>query len=248
MLRNLECMKRIIFISCMLTLMLTTGCDNSWNNMCNMEENTSVSSQLESNSVDANQLDYYWYQGEKVYLKRKVTKHYVLFDAEKESVVKNVVKKTGDNAFVSQEFRLSSVKMLPEVATTKKLKWCIVNNGNAYIKDLVKTSDIEYYAPFYETIENGKEIGISHLFYVKLKKKEDKDLLVELATKLRVDILGYNEYMPQWYTLSCNVNSVGNSLQMSNAFYESGLFECAEPSFMFNMELASTSSSTFPNG
>ena len=136
---------------------------------------------------------------------------------------------------------------MSKIAKAKNLKWCIIQNSNTYIRDLAMSSDIEYSAPFYETVDNGREFGISHLFYVKLKTKEDKDLLIDLASKLRVEILGNNEYMPLWYTLSCDVNSVGNSLQMANAFYESGLFEIAEPDFMFNVELASTSTSSFPN-
>lgn len=38
-----------------------------------------------------------------------------------------------------------------------------------------------------------------------------------------------NEFMPLWYTLSCDNESAGDALQMANEFYESGLFEFAEP-------------------
>lgn len=240
-------MKKNFFISCILALMFTTGCDSNLDSIYTTEESINVSSEPETRSVDSGQLDYYWYQGEKIFLKQKATKQYVLFHAEKEPVVAKAVKMTGVNSYMSKEFKLTCVKSMSKAAEAKDLKWCIVQNGNAYIRDLAKNSNIEYSAPFYETTDNGVDFGISHLFYVKLKIKEDKDLLIDLASKLRVEILGNNEYMPLWYTLSCDVNSAGNSLQMANAFYESGLFEIAEPDFMFNVELASTLASSFPN-
>ncbi len=227
--------------------MFTTGCDSDLDSIYTTRESINVSIEPETRSVDSDQFDYYWYQGEKIFLKQKATKQYVLFDEEKEPIVAKAVRMTDVNSYVSKEFKLTCVKAMPKVAKAKNLKWCIVQNGNSSIRDLAKSSDIEYSAPFYETTDNGGSFGISHLFYVKLKTKEDKDLLIDLASKLRVEILGNNEYMPLWYTLSCDVNSAGNSLQMANAFYESGLFESAEPDFMFNVKLASTLASSFPN-
>lgn len=240
-------MKKIYFISCILTLTFITGCDTNLDSIYTTEESINVNSEPEIRSVDSGQLDYYWYQGKKVFLKQKATKQYVLFHAEKEPVVAKAVRKTGVNSYASKEFKLTCVKAMSKATKAKSLKWCIVQNGNAYIKDLTKSSDIEYSAPFFENIDDGEEVGISHLFYVKLKTKEDRDLLIDLASKLKVEVLGNNEYMPLWYTLSCDVNSAGNSLQMANAFYESGLFEAAEPDFIFAVELASTSASSFPN-
>lgn len=240
-------MKKIYFISCILTLMFITGCDTNLDSIYTTEESINVNSEPKTRSVDSGQLDYYWYQGKKIFLKQKATKQYVLFHAEKEPVVAKAVRKTGVNSYASKEFKLTCVKAMSKATKAKNLKWCIVQNGNAYIKDLAKSSDIEYSAPFFEDIDNGEDVGISHLFYVKLKTKEDRDLLIDLASKLKVEVLGNNEYMPLWYTLSCDVNSAGNSLQMANAFYESGLFEAAEPAFMCAVKLASTSASSFPN-
>lgn len=223
--------------------MLTTGCDSNYM----VEESNNIGLGQDTRSMISEQFDYYWYQGEKIFLRQKATKQYVLFHAEKEPVVARTVRMTEDNQYVSKDFKLTCVKAISKATKAKNLKWCIVQNGNARMKELGKSSDIVYSAPFYENIDNGGDFGISHLFYVKLKTKEDKDLLIDLASKLRVEILGNNEYMPLWYTLSCDMGSAGNSLQMANAFYESGLFEAAEPDFMFNVELASTSAASFPN-
>lgn len=37
-----------------------------------------------------------------------------------------------------------------------------------------------------------------------------------------VTLLGNNEYLPLWYTLSCTNESLGNALEMANKFYEDG--------------------------
>lgn len=240
-------MRKMYFISCILTLMFTTGCDSNFDSIYTTEEINNVGLGQDTCSVISDQLDYYWYQGEKIFLRQKATKQYILFHAEKEPAVAKAVKMAEVNSYVSKEFKLTCVKAISKVTKAKNLKWCIVQNGNARMKELGKSSDIVYSAPFYENIDNGRDFGISHLFYVKLKTKEDKDFLIDFASKLRVEILGNNEYMPLWYTLSCDMNSAGNSLQMANAFYESGLFEAAEPDFMFNVELASTSAASFPN-
>ena len=67
---------------------------------------------------------------------------------------------------------------------------------------------IIYKSPFYKS-SLGEEIGISHLFYVKLKSEKDKDKLIELAIKNNVEIIGNNEFMPLWYTLHATMNQLG---------------------------------------
>lgn len=66
-----------------ISLMFTTGCDSNLDSVYTTEESAKVSQKLATYSVDSNQFDYYWYQGEKIFLKQKATKQYVLFDAEK---------------------------------------------------------------------------------------------------------------------------------------------------------------------
>lgn len=88
-----------------------------------------------------------------------------------------------------------------------------------------------YISPFYLTLK-GKEVGLSHLFYVKLYKADDIGLLEDFAAKNKVEILGKNKFMPLWYTLSCTKHSKGNALEMANLFYESSKFRSAEPDLM----------------
>ena len=235
--------KNLVFSILVLMLTAIMGCDSSLDGVDNTEGSTIESAKVNTRSIDLGQSDYYWYQGKKIFLKQKTNKQFVLFQSEKEPIVAKSIKAAKTISHISKEVKLNYVKAINNSTKTKKFKWCILQDDGATVKNLTRNLDIEYSAPFYETADDGKEFGISHLFYVKLKTKEDVDLLISMASKLKVEILGNNEYMPLWYTLSCNRNSTGNSLQAANAFYESGLFENAEPDFLSNIELASS----FPN-
>ncbi len=80
----------------------------------------------------------------------------------------------------------------------------------------------------------GQRMGLSNNFYVKLKSPKDADLLYEQAKKQGIEVMGHNEYMPLWFTLSCGRASKLNALQAANLFYETQLFESTEPAFMYH--------------
>ena len=80
-------------------------------------------------------------------------------------------------------------------------------------------------------IYEGHKIGVSNNFYVQLKEKEDVVLLYEMAQNYGIEILGYDQLMPLWFTLSCNGSSY-TCIEAANLFYESNLFENAEPEFI----------------
>lgn len=60
-----------IFLFSIVTLMLTTGCDSSFDGINTTRESVDASKRLETRATDSNQLNYYWYQGKKVLLKQK---------------------------------------------------------------------------------------------------------------------------------------------------------------------------------
>lgn len=90
-------------------------------------------------------------------------------------------------------------------------------------------SDAFYWTPYYK-MENGNEIGITNLFYVKLKSETNLSMLKELAKENAVEVIGADEFLQGCYYLACTNLSKGNALEMANLFYESGLFEFASPS------------------
>jgi len=93
---------------------------------------------------------------------------------------------------------------------------------------------------------SGQKLGISNNFYVKLFKEADRNKLFELAEKYSIQVLGYNEFMPLWFTLSCNRESSLNAIEAANSFYETGVFESAEPELLYHNLLASNDQ-FFPN-
>ncbi|MFZ4928638.1 S8 family peptidase [Chryseobacterium sp. Mn2064] len=102
------------------------------------------------------------------------------------------------------------------------------------VKEKNSHSDVLLASPCFISPE-GKKVGMSNNFYVKLKSKNDVKLLYELAKKNNIEVLGYNEYMPLWFTLACTKKSaLPDAMVMSNLFYETGYFECVEPEFIYH--------------
>jgi hypothetical protein len=79
-------------------------------------------------------------------------------------------------------------------------------------------------------------IRLSNFFYVKLKSLSDTTLLQQEAEKENMVIVSQNEFMPLWFVASITANSRYNAMQAAAYFYETGLFQCAEPDLMFKWD------------
>lgn len=86
---------------------------------------------------------------------------------------------------------------------------------------------------------SNHNLGISNNFYVKLFKEDDSKILYDLAKKHSMQVLGQNEFMPLWFTLSCTRETPLGSIEAANMFFETGLFDCSEPEFLYHNLLAS---------
>lgn len=210
--------------------LLLWGCDDS-----QILENNPI---VESRSQTTGKIDYYWYEGQKVYLEKKPEKHYIVY--KKEDAQKMLAFKSRNSLSrstkESNELKLSGI-VFSKNALAKKMDimWDVIE-GNLKSVSFDDNPEIIYNSSFYKS-SSGEDIGISPLFYVKLKSDSDKDKLIYLANKYHVEVLGNNEFMPLWYTLSCDNESVGDALQMANQFYETGFFETAEPDIMTGLTL-----------
>jgi hypothetical protein len=78
----------------------------------------------------------------------------------------------------------------------------------------------------------GKKFGLSNYFYVKLKNASDYQLLVSKVLERNVIIVEQNQFMPLWYTLKITKNTIGNTLEVANQFFETGLFASSQPDFL----------------
>lgn len=80
-------------------------------------------------------------------------------------------------------------------------------------------------------------IGISDYFYVKLKNENNFETLQQVALQKNVQIVKQVPFMPKWYILRLKRETNGNTLDLSNYFYETGLFADVDPAFMFDFRL-----------
>ncbi|WP_299090758.1 S8 family serine peptidase [uncultured Bacteroides sp.] len=228
---------------CLTVIALFCGCNDSFL----IENDPTVEKSIQVEDGIMENTKYYWYEGEKIYLEEIPEKEYIVF--KKKDLQELSLLKSRSSSPISkeefQELKLTGITLTDKAATEKdKVMWGITesNTRSAIVGDIPA---IIYRSPFYKS-SLGEEIGISHLFYVKLKSEKDKEKLIELATINNVEIIGFNEFMPLWYTLSCDNESAGDALQMANEFYESGLFEFAEPDLIGNFKLT-TNDTYFSN-
>jgi len=84
--------------------------------------------------------------------------------------------------------------------------------------------------------DNYMHVNTSRLFYVKLRDVHDYPLLCDLSLRTGVEIKGEVAYCEKWYELSVDKNSTGNSIEISNKFWETGSFANVDPGFLFHFE------------
>jgi hypothetical protein len=101
------------------------------------------------------------------------------------------------------------------------------------LEKMGKMGDDYIIAPYFKT-ENQEKVGLSNLFYVKLKSLSDTILLKKEVANKKLKIIHQNRFMPLWYVLSVTNKSELNALQLANIFYESGKFQYAEPDFILD--------------
>jgi subtilisin family serine protease len=129
--------------------------------------------------------------------------------------------------------RLESVKDVikkPQRATLHKSMnpnnlefgyWSVVTSDIG-ISAFEKKENVRYVGPVF--LSGGQVAPLSNIFYIELKEAADTVILKQLAEKYSIDVLGSVKFMPLWFRLSSDKNSVGNTLQMANALYETGKF------------------------
>ena len=188
--------------------------------------------------------DYYYYKGEKINLKINRKKISISFSKESSiGALKAFNTIFTESSEIIKDHTRESLNVIDSEANNRKeLNAFYIemsSDNNLSITDYY--NQIELYKNFPNTIivspsyltKEGVNIGLSNNFYVKLKSKNDVDILYNKAKELNVEVLGYNKYMPLWFTLSIKSPQKLNALNLSNIFYESGLFESTEPAFIY---------------
>lgn len=180
---------------------------------------------------------YYYYKGERIALTVDSTRLYVVTEGEfqpqsaarantvKYNISKSVRSYVYNNVVPLQKQRTTT----PEVyfSTVDVSEGLTASQYDVLIENVKAEKDVWQVLPSF-TID-GNRVDITNNFYVKLKSYDDFEDLQQMAIQQGFEIVGSNEFMPLWYTLSCNTDSPKNSIEAANLFYSSGLFECSEP-------------------
>jgi len=200
---------------------------------------------------------FYYYKGEKIYL--ELNSDYIFISGTNKSRIQNISATNSINGMspsnikedlttnsleTSKRFKKSgSLRYWRELKLPSKVS---KTNYKTEVEKLKKLNKDLIIAPYFKS-KSIQKIGLTNYFYVKLKHKNEFNLLQELIARHKVELLGNNKFMPLWYTLSVTPNTL-NAMEMANLFYETGLFEFAEPDLMVDQLLHSANSSaSVPN-
>ena len=183
---------------------------------------------------------FYYYQGEKFYLGIDYSRISIVSEGEITlDIIKNRVImpdfniKNQQKSFTTQNI-ISLNKQKTEIFTTEIdfLNKIDTEKYFSIIQDIQNQESIIKVSPTYTIMDN--KLGISNNFYVKLYRTDDAKILYDMAKNYSIQILGYNEFMPLWFTLSCTKETSFNTIEAANVFFESGLFESSEPEFLYH--------------
>lgn len=203
-----------------------------------------VACESEHTALDYN--SYYWLENKKIPVQKMTEKFYVVFYSDNEEKLMTELDAAGavvTNVQERENYLPSVVDMSESVSKLfSNYKTATVEGDYGKIKNTL--SSTLYYAPYYRSVEDGREIRLEFLFYVKLKPTTNLEQLEQLAKENTVEILGTGTSLEGWYYFACTNLSKGNALEMANLFYESGLFEYSSPTWGNNGSLHNKNSAS----
>lgn len=193
---------------------------------------------------------YYYYNNQKIYI--NLDKEYIAINSSINTVFlenysTNYISKTD---FIESNVRSYTIPKdaiaqsrvaLKNYYTEIKVTNTIKNNTqnyNNFISLLNQNPNTIKASPCF--IYQGKRLGLTNNFYVKLKSLSDETLLYNYVQSNDLEVIGSDPYSPEWYVISCTKQNSLNALEYANQFHESGIFESAEPEFTYHDLQAST--------
>ncbi len=168
--------------------------------------------------------NYFIANGEKVLITRDNTRAYILFENRD---TETVIRKLAD---IGAEARILPFTTYAENPNDYLIE-CSEAIVDASYDEVSNIVELIYAAPFYKDSE-GYKICITCEILVMFKGKTDLGKLEKLAERNDMLFLGRSTGYSEWYTFACTENSKGNSLQMANLLYETGLFSSSSPNMI----------------
>ena len=168
--------------------------------------------------------DYFWFDGKKILLQRIDNKFHIVFFSEDIDKLKSELE--GTEAVLSNVGVCHSPNISSDRHTSSEITRATIEGYYNQIASAL--SHTIHWAPYFR-MEDGTEIWLTNLFFIKLKSKTDLPLLEKLAMENSVVVIGELSFLPYWYQLACTLLSKGNALEMANLFYKTGLFANYSP-------------------
>lgn len=196
---------------------------------------------LSTSDIYAQSNYYYYYKGQKVYL--TLDKTFLNISAE-ESIQKSSIIPLN-----FKDFNFETDNSNIQTQRIAKLEFQNIPTDLEFlqkINSLKQNININNVSLYFKRT-NAPSIGTSNYFYIKLKNNNDFSTLQQVASQKNVQIVKQVPNMPLWYILSLKKNTIGNSLDLTNYFYETGLFADVDPAFMFNFRNNCTNDTNFGN-
>lgn len=191
---------------------------------------------------------YYYYKAEKQFLELNTDFAFVTVTGDEAKnanlfrVGEGTLKKEGLSDKMKQKLNLSEDFYWTEIKFGENTNSTIYNEKVAALK---QSRNLQTVSPYFKSA-NSKKIGLTNFFYVKLKTTADIALLEQYAKQTNSIIVKQDDFMSLWYVLSCTKSSDRNSLELANQFFESGLFQFAEPDLMLEDILNCVNDTYFP--
>lgn len=166
----------------------------------------------------------YYYNGKTISLHVNNNRFTLYFDLSKISISQ-----------IKQNFKIGRVIQLAqeEVSNTYACEVIIGNSDyDSTVKQLKQEAFIKDVEP---VIGDTLSTLVSNLFYVEIESKNQRSLLDDVAEKTNSYVLGSVPFNENWIVLQVDKNSVGNSIEVANIFWETNLFKNIDPGFILDI-------------
>ncbi len=180
--------------------------------------------------------------------------NYYYYKGQKQNLA---LDKSGFDVFVNNNFQIGNYNNLKPFVLTQ-----ISSNEKFATLDFISNpTDVEYFSKINELKSNvnllsiqprfissdGDTLRLSNYLFVKLKSSSDVSILQNIANSKNFTIVGPNQFMPMWYKLKCDKNTLRNSLEISNYLSETGYFVASNPDFLSSNDEKNIQSSASSN-
>jgi len=179
----------------------------------------------ETEGTEEDEIFFYYYFGEKIFLQQIKDKIYLKFTQE------------------AQEEQLRSI--VNSDASLQPTSYIYLGEGTFRFAVLeskdglqIPLSAIESFKTKTEVVsvtylyQYNKFIGLTDEFVVKLKETTSYEQLQKLAEKNDCIVGAEDSYVKNQFMMYVSKNSKSDAMKLSNLFYETGLFEFAEPNLV----------------